>query len=160
MDGTEKHPLLRRSGMKPLHGRLIRREGLLDQRVHASHDRCAGHRLMALDRCADMHDVDGVARQSIIETGDDGRPFWAARRELLGAPNIGVDDNDDAAAGAADRVRVPLPHQSGAHDGGANGPRGGSHRQTVASRSAPMCIPDKPRSSSLSSWTRRPVVAE
>lgn len=50
-------------------------------------------------------------------------------RDVLGEPLgtflVRVDDGDDAATGALNRVRVPPPHQPRTDDGGANGRRGG-----------------------------------
>ena len=115
---------------------------------------------MAVDRRAHVHDIDGLAGEQITDIPRYSRFSTYPRGEPLSAAEIGVDDGDYATPGALNRVCMPPPHQPSADDGGAYVRWGGWHDQTVASRSAPMCIPDKPRISSLSSWTRRPVVAE
>lgn len=115
---------------------------------------------MGLDRRAHVHDIDGVLRECVTDIRSDRRFTWTARRESIRAGGVRVDDRYDAAACPTDCMRVPSPHQTRAHHCSTNGGRGARHGQAVVGRSAPMCIPDKALTSSLSSRTRRPVVAE
>ena len=116
---------------------------------------------MRLDRRADVHDIDGVLERVRNRYPQRSPVYLDSAPRALARADVRVDDRDDAAAGALDCMRVPPPHQTRAHDCSTNGRRGAPARSDGGfGRSAPMCIPDKAFTSSLSSWTRRPVVAE